>query len=107
MFEVIATLIANVKIVLLLSFGVATAAGMLFAYVKTRSTPAVLGLAFLGISAIVLVANINTFADKFGGDVLGNESVTVGSVTGVQPTGNVADGDTTATTVCNAEFSTC
>ena len=105
MFEVIMTLMANLKVVLLLGFGVATAAGMLFAYIKTRSTPAVLGLAFLGIAAMVLVANINTFADKFGGDVLGNEVVTVQQVTGVNPApGGLSGNSATPADDCAAGY---
>ena len=105
MFEIIETLIANVRVVLILLFGVATAAGMLFAYMKTRSAPAVIGLAILGIVAIVLVVNMNTFADKVGQDVLGGEQVKVGQVTGTAPPAPAGGGGPTTTVACTKDQS--
>lgn len=102
MFDLIANLIDKFQVLVLLGFGVATAAGMLFAYVKTRSAPAVLGMAALGIGAMVLVANMTTFADKFGGDVLGDEKVTVEQVTGRSGPGqSPTSGGPTGTTDCS------
>lgn len=107
MFDVIANLIDKFLVLVLLGFGLATGAGMLFAYLKTRSAPAVLGMAALGISAMVLVANMTTVANLFGADVLGDDRVTVDQVTGrsgPSPT-TTNPGGSTGTTVCTEQQS--
>lgn len=106
MFDVIANLIDNFLVVVLLGFGLATAGLMLFAYFKTRSAPAVLGTAALGIAAMVLVANMTTVANLFGNDVLGDNSVNVEQVTGrsgPSPTPTTPGGGTTGTTACTED----
>ena len=91
MFDLIANLIDKFLVLVLLGFGLATA---------------VLGMAVLGIGAIVLVANMTTLADRFGDDVLGDDKTTVEQVTGRSGPGQTptnSRGGTTATTVCNAQ----
>ena len=110
MFDVITRLMSNVQTVLIVLFIVATGAMMFVAYVKTRSTPAVLGMAALGVAAIVLVANISTVANLFGADVLGSQHNQVSTPAVVTPSGGITggDGSTTATTaVCKPEFEVC
>lgn len=82
MADLIVNLIDTYTVVTLIALGFATAGLVLWALIKTRSAPHVLGMAALGIGAMVLVANITTFANRFGEDVLGNETITVEQVTG-------------------------
>lgn len=82
MVDLIVNLIDQYTVVVLLGFGFATAGLMLLAFIKTRSAPAVLGMAAVGITAMVLVANMTTFANRFGEDVLGDETITVEEATG-------------------------
>ncbi|MYD20887.1 MAG: hypothetical protein F4X04_01480 [Holophagales bacterium] len=82
MADLIVNLIDKYTVVTLIALGFATAGLVLLTLIKTRSAPHVLGMAALGIGAMVLVANITTFANRAGEDVLGNETITVEQATG-------------------------
>ena len=71
MLDMIAGFLNDIRSLLVIAFGVATAAGMAAAYMKTRSAPAVLGTAVLGLAAILIVANMNFFVNQMQGDIIG------------------------------------
>lgn len=106
MFELITNLLINFKYVVVVALMAVTGAMMFIAFVKTRSTPAVLGMAALGVASIVLVANITTVANLFGGDVLGNQytQVTTPVVSGTVGTSPAA---TTPGTACDPDIEVC
>lgn len=81
MADVIMAVIHKYQAVVIVLFIFATGGLMLLAFIKTRSAPAVVGVAALGIGAIFLLANMTTVADLIGEDVLGTDRVTVEQVT--------------------------
>ena len=105
MFDLITNLLINFKYVVVVALMAVTGAMMFIAFVKTRSTPAVLGMAALGVASIVLVANITTVANLFGGDVLGPDytNVTTPVVSGTPAAGPVA----TAPADCDPDIEVC
>ncbi|MDE0353894.1 MAG: hypothetical protein OXM57_14530 [bacterium] len=109
MVDVIVNLMYKYQVLVMVGFGFATAGLMLWAFVKTRSAPAVLGMAAVGIGAMVLVANMTTVANRFGEDVLGNETITIEQVTGRSAPGQSSTapggGGTPTTVPCDDEFS--
>ena len=100
MFELITNLLINFKYIVVVALMAVTGAMMFIAFVKTRSTPAVLGMAALGVASIVLVANITTVANLFGGDVLGNQYTSVTTPVVGTPVGS-SPAVTTPGTVCD------
>ena len=105
MVDLILNLIDKYTVVTLVALGFATAGLVLLTLIKTRSAPHVLGMAALGIGAMVLVANITTFANRFGEDVLGNETITVEQATGRSAPGQSSGspGGSTGTTECTPQ----
>ena len=106
MFDVITNLLINFNYIVVVALMAVTGAMMFIAFVKTRSTPAVLGMAALGVASIVLVANITTVANLFGGDVLGNQYTEVTTPVVGAPVGS-SPAVTTPGTVCDPDIEVC
>lgn len=104
MFDVITNLATQFRTLTIVLFSVAVGALILIAYVKTRSTPAVLGIAVLGVGAILLVANITTVVNLSGSDVFGGQHTPVNTPGVVTTVGNTG-GTSPTTTLC--EFGNC
>lgn len=104
MFNVITNLATQFRTLTIVLFSVAVGALILIAYVKTRSTPAVLGIAVLGVGAILLVANITTVVNLSGEDVFGTQHTPVNTPGVVTTVGNTG-GTSPTTTLC--EFGNC
>ncbi|MDE0170500.1 MAG: hypothetical protein OXS29_13500 [bacterium] len=102
MFDVVTNLMIQFRILTIVAFSVAVGAMIFIAYVKTRSTPAVLGIAVLGVGAILLVANITTVVNLSGSDVFGTQHAPV-STPGVVTT-VVDSGGSPSPTTTRGEF---
>ena len=105
MFNVITNLMSQFRTLTIVVFSVAVGAMILVAYVKTRSTPAVLGIAVLGVGAILLVANITTVVNLSGSDVFGTQHTPVETPGMFTTVGN--GGGTPSPTTTRCEFGNC
>ena len=105
MFDVVTNLMIQFRVLTIVAFSVAVGAMIFIAYVKTRSTPAVIGMAVLGVGAILIVANITTVVNLSGSDVFGAQHTPVSNPGVVTTVGNAGGGSSPSTTSC--EFGNC